>query len=118
MPYNDYLIKTSQTMLGSSKAKQDTASTLPKVELDFKNIETKVFCFDLQVEFTFSDDTLQSLTKTLAGFPTIIRQKQMPTIKFGHTVNNVSLYNLANLLRVCKNKVNIDLKGTDLKRII
>ena len=41
----------------------------------------------------------------------------MPIIRFGHTVNKVSLANLESLLRICKNKVNIDLKGTDLHSI-
>ena len=42
----------------------------------------------------------------------------MPIIKFGHTVDNVSLYNLENLLRICKNKVDINLEGTNLNQII
>ena len=41
----------------------------------------------------------------------------MPLIKFGHTINNVSLENLESLLKVCKGKVLIDIKETDLKNI-
>ena len=42
----------------------------------------------------------------------------MPKIRFGHTIDNVSLENVENLLRVCQNKVVIDLDGTDLKTIM
>ena len=38
----------------------------------------------------------------------------MPVIRFGHTVNDVTLENLEALLRVCKGKIVIDLEGTDL----
>jgi len=69
------------------------------------------------VEFVFSDDTILSLTKTLASFPPLEHEKDMPHIKFGHTVDNVSLENLESLLRVCKGKVLIDLQGTDLHKI-
>ena len=58
-----------------------------------------------------------SLTKTLATFPQLQNEKDMPIIRFGATVNEVSLENLENLLRVCKDKVMIDLNGTDLFKI-
>lgn len=41
----------------------------------------------------------------------------MPIIRFGHTINNVSLENLESLLRVCKGRILIDLEGTDLEII-
>lgn len=41
----------------------------------------------------------------------------MPVIKFGSTINNVSLDCLQNLLRVSKDKVLIDLSGVNLKGI-
>ena len=69
------------------------------------------------VEFVFSDDTLLSLSKTLASFPPVEIVKSRPLIKFGQTIDNVSLENLESLLRVCEGKVTIDLNGTDLKKI-
>lgn len=69
----------------------------------------------MQVEFVFTDDTLLSLTKTLAAFPSTTNEKEMPIIRFGHTVNQVSLANLESLLRICKGKVIIDLQGSDLE---
>ena len=71
----------------------------------------------MHVEFQFTDDTLLSLSKTLAAFPTRLNEKSMPIVKFCHTINNVRLDNVENLLRVCKDKILIDLKGTDLKSI-
>jgi hypothetical protein len=38
----------------------------------------------------------------------------MPVIRFGHTINDVSLENLEAMLRVCKDKIIIDLDGTDI----
>lgn len=70
----------------------------------------------MEVEFVFADGTLTSLTKTLAAFPSIDNEKEMPVIRFGTTINNVSLDNIENLLRVCHGKVRIDLQGTDLIR--
>lgn len=69
----------------------------------------------MQVEFVFTDDTLLSLTKTLAAFPPVVNEKEMPIIRFGHTVDQVSLENLESLLRICKGKVLIDLEGANLK---
>lgn len=71
----------------------------------------------MQVEFMFTDDTILSLSKTLAAFPVRLKEKEMPIIRLGRTVDNVSLQNLENLLRVCKDRVIIDLKDTDLKSI-
>lgn len=71
----------------------------------------------MQVEFQFTDDTLLSLSKTLAAFPTQLKEKTMPIVRFGHTINQVRLENVENLLRVCQGKVLIDLRGTDLKTI-
>jgi hypothetical protein len=68
----------------------------------------------MEVEFEFTDDTILSLTKTLAAFPPVSSEKEMPTIRFGHTVNQVSLENIESLLRICKGKVHIDLQGTNL----
>jgi len=48
----------------------------------------------MQVEFTFSDATITALSKTLASFPPLTNEKEMPIIRFGHTVNDVSLENL------------------------
>lgn len=56
--------------------------------------------------------------KTLSAFPQLNDPKRIPLIKFGPTINNVSLDNISNLLRVCVGKVQIDLEGTDLKGII
>lgn len=71
----------------------------------------------MQVEFVFSNDTLLSLTKTLAAFPPVENHNDMPLIRFGSTLNSVSLENIESLLRVCHGKVKIDLNGTDLKSI-
>lgn len=72
----------------------------------------------MQVDFYFTDETIQSLSKTIAAFPQLQNEKDMPVIRLGYTVNHVSLYYLENFLRVCHGKVIADLEGTDLKRII
>lgn len=55
----------------------------------------------MQVEFTFTDVTIMTLSKTLAGFPPVADEKLMPAIKFGKTIDQISLENLVNLLKVC-----------------
>ena len=72
----------------------------------------------MQVEFVFSDDTLMSLSKTLAAFPIVQNEKFRPSIKFGHTIDGVTLESLESLLRVCEGKVSVGLQGTDLKGIL
>lgn len=104
-------------MLTESKEKGADQQTKIKIELDFQHIQSRVICFDMQVEFNFTDDTLLSLEKTLASFPTRLNEKEMPIIRFGHTINQVSLQTLEGLLRVCQGKVIVDLAGTDLKAI-
>lgn len=115
VPYNDFLTNTSQQLEQNAKTKQTTEA--PRVQLDFQNIVSQILCFNMQVEFTFTNDSLTSLTKTLSAFPQLNDPKRIPLIKLGATVNNVSLECLSNLLRVCVGKVEIDLVGTDLKRI-
>jgi len=115
VPYNDYL--TNKSTQVQQKKKDSNKQQDLRVNLDFANISSRVLCFDMQVEFNFSNDTLMALSKTLSSFPKIQNVKYMPVIKFGATVNNVSLENLQNLLRVCEGRVNIDLEGTDLKGI-
>jgi hypothetical protein len=68
----------------------------------------------MQVEFQFTNETIMSLSKTIAAFPTLEKEKEMPLIRLGHTINNVNLSGLENFLRVCRGKVVVDLNGTDL----
>ena len=42
----------------------------------------------------------------------------MPVIKFGSTINLITIDNLVNLLKVCVGRVIIDIHGADLKKII
>lgn len=106
---------TKSATIVSEGEKEEEA---PKsIELDFSNIESRVFCFDIHVDFTFSNDTLLSLSKTLSSFSVVESEKDMPVVRFAHTINNVSLETLQNLLRVSKGKVKIDLTGTDLRGI-
>lgn len=58
-----------------------------------------------------------SLSKTLSAFSPTDNVKIKPVIKFGRTIDNVSLENLSNLLRVSQGKVTIDLEGSDLAKI-
>jgi len=71
----------------------------------------------MQVDFTFTDTTIMALSKTLAAFPPLSDEKLMPVIKFGGTINQISLENLVNLLKVCQGRVIIDLKGVDILTI-
>ena len=74
-------------------------------------------CLNMHIEFQFTDDTLLSLSKTLATFPLKLNGKGMPIVRFGNTIDTVKLENLENLLRVCQDKIKIDLRGVDLKSI-
>lgn len=58
-----------------------------------------------------------ALSKTLAAFPPMSNEKEMPVIKFGQTVDQVSLENLVNLLKVCQGRIVIDLQGANLMAI-
>lgn len=56
------------------------------------------------------------LTKTLSLFPNL-PEKERPIIRFGNTVDMVSLDNFSTLLRLSDGKANISLDGTDLAGI-
>ena len=71
----------------------------------------------MEVEFTFTNDTLLSLSKTLSSFPVVENWKLRPKIRFGATINQISLSTLQGLLKVCQNRVYIDLLGTNLTKI-
>lgn len=76
-------------------------SAVKKVELDYDNIVCKICWMSIKVDFTFVDGTIMALSKTLATFPPIANEKFMPHINFGKTINQISLENLVNLLKVC-----------------
>lgn len=115
VPYNDFLIFTSTELSGNNSDELGIQRINNNViEVNYQNIRSRLLCFDMQVEFIFTDDTIMALTKTLASFPLIKNEKDMPRIRFGFTVDLVSLENLENLLRVCNNKLLIDLEGTNL----
>lgn len=63
----------------------------------------------------FSNETIVSITKTLASFPKIEDIKKRPVIRFSHTIDNISLHNLDTLLRVCNDKTVIDIEGANLE---
>lgn len=42
----------------------------------------------------------------------------MPVVKFGSTIDNVRLDNLINVIKICQERIIIDLKGVDLKKIV
>lgn len=71
----------------------------------------------MQVDFMFTDTTIMALSKTLSAFPPLQDEKDMPVIKFGNTINQISLENLVNLLKVCRGRVLIDLEGVDMMTI-
>ena len=71
----------------------------------------------MEVEFQFTDQTILSLSKTIAAFPALQKEKDMPIIRFGHTVNEIVLSSLENFLKVCKDKIIVDLMGTNLRSI-
>lgn len=48
VPYNDYLIITSKQMADSvSDSSQTARLAVQKIELDYENVESRLFCFDL-----------------------------------------------------------------------
>lgn len=56
VPYNDYL--TNKSTQVQQKKKDSNKQQDLRVNLDFANISSRVLCFDMQVEFNFSNDTL------------------------------------------------------------
>lgn len=66
----------------------------------------------------FTDTTIQALAKTLSAFPPMKNEKDMPVVKFGSTINLITIDNLVNLLKVCVGRISIDIQGADLKKII
>ena len=81
--------------------KKTKVDVVNHIELDFQNIQSRVMCLNMHIEFQFTDDTLLSLSKTLAAFPIRLNGKNMPIVRFGSTIDRVKLENLENLLRVC-----------------
>ena len=68
VPYNEFLVKKSQEATQLSE----------KIQLDFQKIKSKLLCMEIEVEFTFSNDSLLSLSKTLSTFPKALNKKVMP----------------------------------------
>lgn len=88
------------------------------MRLNFGDITSKVFGFNLTVEFEFSSDTFQTLIKILSTFPNNYDEKLRPNIALGDSVKNIELDQMKNLLKVCQNKITINLDGIDFEKII
>lgn len=84
------------------------------MHLDFQNVTTRVACFEIGVEFNFSNNTLQTLAKTLSTFPMMKNEERTPLLKLGSTVNSVNLDTIKNVLALSKDRVRVDVSGTDL----
>ena len=57
IPYNDYL------------ASVEVETAAKQVVLDYGNVSTRILCFETNLEFHFTDETLKSLIKLLVQFP-------------------------------------------------
>ena len=55
VPYNDYLISMTTE---KDNTDEDVNSANSKVQLDFQNVTTRAACFDISVEFNFTNNTL------------------------------------------------------------
>lgn len=83
--------------------------------LDYANVSTRMLCFETSLEFHFTDETLLSLMKLLVTFPQQdhLEDANLPTLKFGHTVNTCSYTSIKNLLKLTYGRVIVNLDGMD-----
>lgn len=76
-------MKSSEKKNGKIVEESEQSKRFEAVSLDFENITSQVLCFNMEVEFTFTNDTLLSLSKTLSSFPVVENRSHMPKIRFG-----------------------------------
>lgn len=81
--------------------------------IDYENIETKFLGIKMNVEFYFTQATLQKLTESLVDLPVKEEINQRLLAKFGNTLNGIDFHDILDLLTVSVKKIDIDLEGFD-----
>lgn len=114
IPYLDFIIDFYQRRkLGQNDSEYDSAKLTP---LDYEDITAKFCCTELRVNFKFSDESMGELIKKLIALPNQTDYDKRLTVVLGASVNDISLQQLIDLMKASKNKVNLDLSGTDLQK--
>ena len=70
------------------------------------------------MNFEFSNDTLNGLTRSLCNLPIENDKSKRVEIKIGKSANNVTINNLVNLLFVSYKRVNIDIEEVNVEKMI
>ena len=103
VPYTDFM--------------QEFAKENDEIELDFEHIQTNLMCFETEVDFHFTNNTIKCLAKSLAMMKRQDKKKLNIYLKFGSTLAGVSFENLKTLLKLANERVYIDLEGVELSKL-
>ena len=86
--------------------------------MDYDNITSKFCCARFEVDFKFSNGTLQGLSRALANLPIEEIQTDRLNLKLGKSADGVSIYNIIDLVIMASRRVNIDIEDVDVDNMI
>lgn len=84
---------------------------------NYDEISSNLFCVNFKLDYIFTDDTIQSLTRSLTVLPMETDAKKRKTIVIGRCVRQITFENFINLLTVAQNRVNIDISNVNILQL-
>ena len=85
--------------------------------LNYDSIERSFLWTKNSLDFAFTNDTIETLTKLICNLPKK-RDQERITIKIGRALDYISIDKLINLLTLSSGKANLDLEAINYEHII
>lgn len=84
---------------------------------NYDNISSNLCCLKFQLDYTFSNETVQSFIKSLTVMPFEENPNKRVTIVVGDCLRNISFENFLALLEVANQRVNLDIMNVDMLKL-
>ena len=84
---------------------------------DYDSISSSLCCIEFKMGFSFTNDSVTSFSSCLTNLPVRTWLDKKVKIVAGESLNKISLEKLFQLLHISTPRVDLDLKGIDLRAI-
>ena len=84
---------------------------------NYDDISSSMCCLNFKLDYTFTDDTIQGLIKSLTVMPFETNPIKRQTIVVGDCLRNISFENFINLIVISNNRVNLDIMDVEMLKL-
>jgi len=89
-----------------------------KMVFDYENIESSLCCLSFKLDYYFTNETLESLTKALTNLPVQEDKTKRYDVRVGMSMRKASYENFLRFLEVACVRVNLIIDDVPLDRIV